>query len=93
MKNAKVWMFTTLVLAVLLGTALLVTTTPAVRAVDGRPGMKAHWRYFDNHWSYWDPDDRRWYYTNGENWYFYDDGTWRPYRFDRKYGREFERET
>jgi len=92
MRNAKVWMFTALVLAVLVGVALLVTSAPTAQAVADRPTMKHHWRYFDGHWSYWDPDDSRWYYTNGENWYYYDDGTWRLYRFDKKYGRDFERE-
>jgi hypothetical protein len=93
MPNAKVWMFTALVLAVVIGTALIVTSGPTAQAVEDRHAMKHHWRYFDGHWSYWEPDDSRWYYTDGQNWFYYDDGTWKLYRFDKRYGREgFERE-
>ncbi len=56
--------------------------------------VRNHWRHHDGHWSYWYEPDRRWYYTDGTNWFYQgdDDTAWRVYRFDKDFGREdFER--
>ncbi len=45
------------------------------------------WRYTDGYWNYWEPTDRAWYYTDGRNWYTYGDNAWRPYAFDRNFGK------
>jgi hypothetical protein len=72
-----------------------VTTGPSVQARDEKAvKVRNHWRHHDGHWSYWYEPDRRWYYTDGTNWFYQgdDDDAWRVYRFDRDFGREdFER--
>jgi hypothetical protein len=70
----------------------LPSVLATVLAFTAIPPEEAHWRHHDGHWSYWHPEDHRWYYTNGEHWFFEHDGRWEPYRFDGKFGREhFER--
>ena len=76
-----------------LANAAIPLTGPAAQA-DEKVVVKNHWRHHDGHWSYWYEPDRRWYYTNGTNWYYQgdNDDAWRVYRFDKDYGREgFER--
>jgi len=83
----------TLIVGVLAGTAILIGTNPSVDAAQEK-ALKAHWRYHDGHWSYWDDADRRWCYTDGTHWFYEDSGNWRVYPFDRQFGREgFTRET
>jgi len=46
------------------------------------------WRYTDGYWNYYHPEDRAWYYTNGQNWYTYDNNAWKIYNFDKKFGTD-----
>ena len=52
------------------------------------PADSPHWRYFDNHWSYYHPADKRWYYTDGSHWYYNENNAWRVYNWDHDFGRE-----
>ena len=62
------------------------------RGEERREERGSYWRYHDGRWSYWHAGDRRWYHTDGSHWYYHDGNGWRPYRFDRQFGREgFER--
>src|SRR5437773_1741651 len=94
MRNVKVRLFAAFVLGALSGTAVLNAVQSASEAQE-KVVVKNHWRHHDGHWSYWDDADRRWYYTDGVNWYYHgpeDEGDWRVYRFDKDFGREgFER--
>lgn len=94
MRNAKTWLFASLVAVALAGNATLILTTPPAAAADQKE-LKDHWRNHDGRWSYWHEGDKRWYYTDGNHW-FYTDGNegsmWRTYGFDKQFGREgFER--
>jgi len=71
------------------GGALLLGTSPS--RAEPQAG-KNYWRHHDGHWSYWDAADNRWYYTNGEHWFYNQNNKWYPYRFDKSFGRTgFER--
>lgn len=88
MRTMKVWI-ALVVLATCLGGAA-VSTRLSTGLAQERP--RSHWRYHDDHWNYWDANDNSWYYTDGSRWYNYDNNAWRPYAFDRSFGRnDFER--
>lgn len=87
MRNAKVWLAAALAGAVLGGAILLTVPSPSVAA----PVVvieKDHWRNHDGHWSYWNAEDKAWYYTDGIHWFINDGRAWKLYRFDRKFGHE-----
>src|SRR5207237_5351186 len=86
MRNAKVWLFVAFLVIVLVGVMTLTSPAPTANAA---AAPKDHWRYHDKHWSYWDDADRRWYYTDGSNWYSRgdDDDAWKVYTFDKGFGR------
>jgi hypothetical protein len=96
MRNAKVWLHASLVVAVLAACALMIATLPSAGATQDRD-MKDHWRNHDGHWSYWNSADKAWYYTDGKHWYYHDrdeKSKWRLYEFDKSFGREgFEKGT
>ena len=87
MRNVKLWLFGAFIVAACASTMVVVNTSSA------KPeGVKTHWRHHDGHWSYWYAPDNRWYYTDGANWFYDNDGAWNVYRFDKDFGREgFER--
>jgi hypothetical protein len=58
MRNARVWLFATLAVAVLAGAAVLSTTEPSAVAQE-KVVVNDHWRNHDGHWSYWSDADRR----------------------------------
>jgi hypothetical protein len=92
MRSAKILLFSSVVMASLAGSAMLLGTSPS----EARPVQNAmdrnHWRHHDGRWSYWDTADKRWYYTDGSHWYYHNGKAWSPYRFDRHFGRDgFER--
>jgi hypothetical protein len=87
MRNAKVWLIALSILSAVLGTALLAVRGPAVQAAPVVVIEKDHWRNHDGHWCYWSEADKHWYYTDGVHW-FIEDGGWKLYRFDRKFGHE-----
>jgi hypothetical protein len=94
MRNAKVWLCATLFVA-MLACAMWTDSGSTTAAGDKKAGVSSHWRHHDGHWSYWDGGDKRWYYTDGSNW-FYNDGdegtAWIVYGFDKGFGKEgFER--
>src|SRR5882757_708962 len=72
MRTAKQLIVAAIVLAALVGTAALmekVTTRPVVAE---EIGQGDHWRHHDGRWSMWNEADKRWYYTDGNHWYFHD---------------------
>ena len=89
MRNAKVWLIVAIV-AVALGITTLEMTRSSAGASQ-EMGFKTHWRFHDGHWCLYDESDRRWYYTEGSHWYYENGGRWNLYRFDGKFGRDFER--
>jgi hypothetical protein len=90
MQNAKVWVCGLVVGMVLAGTAFLAA--PSASEATAKEDLKDHWRNHDGHWSYWNAEDKQWYYTDGTHWFYHDGKAWQPYRFDKKFGREgFER--
>lgn len=87
MRNIKLWLAAACLAAVLGGAAVV---TDSAKAQPAAPSD--HWRYFDGRWSYWNSPDQRWYYTDGQNWFYYGDNAWNVYRFVRRFGRDaFER--
>jgi hypothetical protein len=86
-----------LLCAVLFGAVLAVGATqmltgPSADAAGEKAAFKEHWRYHDGHWNYWDSGDKRWYHTNGTDWFYNDNNAWKVYAFDKQFGREgFER--
>jgi hypothetical protein len=91
MHSVKRWLLAASAAAMLLTATVVITEAPSASEPQKR-ALKDHWRYFDGHWSYWYEPDQTWYYTDGTNWYYYNNDAWRPYRFDRRFGREaFER--
>jgi len=94
MRRATLWLFGAFVVGMLAGSQFIPLSGPSAQADEKVVKVKNHWRHHDGHWSYWYEPDRRWYYTNGSNWYYQgdDDDSWRVYRFDKGFGREdFER--
>lgn len=75
-----------------LGAAAVIEMMP-MRSAFAQPAVVVdnHWRFHDGRWSYWDQTDKAWYYTDGHHWYHHDGKVWAPYRFDRHFGRKFER--
>jgi hypothetical protein len=91
MRNVKRWLLAASAAAMLLTATVVITESPSAASPQRRV-MKDHWRYHDGHWSYWYEPDNTWYYTDGTNWFYHGDNAWRPYAFDRKFGRDaFER--
>jgi hypothetical protein len=86
MRNAKTWLIAVAFAAGMAGGALVLGTKPIAQAAEEKGGD--HWQNHDGHWSYWHEGDKRWYYTDGTHWYFNEDGAWRLYGFDRKFGKE-----
>ena len=95
MRCAKWWLLGAFITGMLAGALLLPVVGPTAQATDVKVvKVNNHWRHHEGHWSYWYEPDRRWYYTDGTNWFFQgdDDDAWRVYRFDKDFGREgFER--
>jgi hypothetical protein len=94
MRNWKVGMLSAFLMAVVAGTSMLIGVSaskaqPTPR--EARREAKSYWRHHNGHWSYWYAPDNRWYYTNGQNW-FYNTGAgpggWQVYRFDKTFGRD-----
>ena len=72
--------------------AAVIEMTPVRTAFAQPPGVvDDHWSFHDGRWSYWNKADKRWYYTDGQHWFYHDGKVWAPYRFDRNFGRHFER--
>lgn len=92
MRSVKVWLFSGVLAAILLGTGAFLATSPSqaqqAGTVEQPRADQSYWRYHDNRWSHWDARDQRWYYTNGQHWFYHENNRWMPYRFDRNFGRE-----
>jgi hypothetical protein len=90
MFKVKAWAIAALVVVALAGVAVV---SPVGRSVaEDRIGGKDYWRHHEGHWSHWNAEDKRWYYTDGSHWFYHDGDAWKTYRFDKKFGREgFER--
>jgi len=95
MRRPKLWILGAFLVGMLASSFLFSPSGPSVQARDEKVvRVKDHWRHHDGHWSYWHEPDRRWYYTDGTNWFYQgdDEDAWRVYRFDKDFGREgFER--
>ena len=95
MQRAKEWLLGAFLVGLLGGSLMYSGIEPSAQARDEKVvKVKNHWRHHDGHWSYWYEPDRRWYYTDGTNWFYQgdNDDAWRVYSFDRGFGREdFER--
>ena len=91
MRDAKVWLLSGMLVAMLSATALFVGTSPSLAQPSSREEHRedqSYWRHHDGRWSHWDARDRRWYYTDGSHWFYHDNNRWQPYRFDRNFGRD-----
>jgi hypothetical protein len=89
MRKTRLVLFGAFLLA-MLGGSLLVG--PSV-SVAQRAEERNYWRHHDGRWSHWDSRDKRWYYTDGSHWFYHTGKAWTPYRFDRTFGKDFERGT
>jgi len=51
------------------------------------------WQNYKGYWDYWSEADQRWYHTDGKHWFFRapDSDDWRLYRFDKEFGKGWER--
>src|SRR5262245_15949117 len=49
-----------------------------------------HWTRHDGRWYFWNDADARYYYNNGEHWFYNGDNRWNVYKFDRKFGHDWE---
>ena len=88
MRSVKQWLAAAFIVAALTGTAALVDFVSSSPVVGDETGPGDHWRNHDGHWSMWNSADKRWYYTDGNHWFFHDGaGGWRLYRFDGHFGR------
>jgi len=91
MRNAKIWLFSGTLAAMLAGSAMFVGTSPSLAQPGPRDehyADRSYWRHHDGRWSHWDARDKRWYYTDGSHWFYHDNNRWVPYRFDRGFGRD-----
>jgi hypothetical protein len=52
--------------------------------------MADRWSRHDGRWYYWSDADTRWYYMDGQNWYYSGDKGWNVYKFDGKFGNDWE---
>jgi hypothetical protein len=84
MKNAKVWLCATVVVAGLAGATIMSGTAPKAEAAAPEA---SHWRFHDGRWSFWHEGDKRWYYTDGAHWFYNEGKAWKLYTFDRVFGR------
>src|SRR4051794_7238498 len=91
MRHAKVWLLGLFLAAMICGSFLAANSSSA----DAQDRVvKSHWRHHDGHWNYWHEGDKRWYYTDGTNWFYAtpDADAWQVYSFDQQFGRDgFER--
>ena len=90
MSNAKVCLFAAIIGVAVGGTGVLIaTSTSAAAPQEG----KDQWRNHDGRWSHWNAADKSWYYTDGKHWFVNrdDKAGWKLYRFDGKFGMDFER--
>jgi len=92
MRTARMSICAIVVMAVMAGVIVTISgPTPAVADQKTAPPGN-HWRHHDNHWNYWDNTDKRWYYTDGSNWFYNQGGAWSVYGFDKNFGKDsFER--
>ena len=81
MQNSRIWLAT---VGLTFAVGMVAVGLQAANPVVVEPG----WRYTNGYWNYWHPDDRAWYYTDGRGWYTYGDNAWKPYAFDRNFGRQ-----
>ena len=89
MRRTRLLLIFTFLLASIGGSLLLGRSV----SVAGRADDRNYWRHHDGRWSHWDSRDKRWYYTDGSHWYYHTGKAWAPYRFDRTFGKDFERGT
>jgi hypothetical protein len=74
-------------LAIAVGFVLALGTVELTSSTQGAPPAPLDgWRYTDGYWNYYEPTDKAWYYTDGQNWYTYGNNAWSVYRFDKIMG-------
>jgi hypothetical protein len=49
-----------------------------------------HWKRHDGRWYYWNDGDTRWYHMDGQNWFYNKDNRWTVYRFDGRFGDDWD---
>ena len=49
-----------------------------------------HWTRHNGRWYMWNDADSRYYYSDGQNWFYNGDNRWNVYKFDRKFGHDWE---
>jgi len=49
-----------------------------------------HWTRQNGRWYMWNDADSRYYYNDGQNWFYSGDKGWNTYKFDRKFGNDWE---
>ena len=93
MRISKLWIFSGLIVAAIAGAGLFVATAPSRAQGPEAVELGDHWRHHDGRWSYYHAADKSWYYTDGQHWFTHNGKAWVPYRFDKTFGRNFERGT
>jgi len=90
-QTMKNWLLPTLVVAIFVGAAIVMTIAPLQTAeAQAKIPPGDHWRNHDGHWSFWHAGDKRWYYTDGVHWYYHKGLAWVLYPFDGLFGRDFK---
>jgi len=88
MSKVKVWGLAAVFVVALAG---IMVVAPVDRSAGQEKvvRVKDHWRNHGGHWSYWHEVDKRWYYTDGNHWFYNNDSNnWNVYRFDKAFGRD-----
>ena len=91
MRKTKMLLIGAFLMVALGGSMLLGPSASLAQQGEQRREERNYWRNHDGRWSHWDARDRRWYYTDGTHWYYNTGKAWAPYRFDKTFGRDFER--
>jgi hypothetical protein len=76
--------------AIMFQKALLSCLVAAAFAVCAAPATADHWKRHEGRWYFWSEPDTRWYHTDGQYWFYNKDNRWNYYRFDGKFGGDWE---
>jgi hypothetical protein len=71
---------------------MLLTSMVTLTVLSGLASTASadRWTRHDGRWYYWNDDDDRYYYMDGRNWFYSGDKGWNVYKFDRKFGNDWE---
>jgi hypothetical protein len=71
---------------------MLLTSFVALTVISGLAGTASadRWSRHNGRWYYWNDGDARYYYNDGRNWFYSGDKGWNVYKFDGKFGDDWE---